>query len=270
MNSLIPQAAVMGQSMSRAILCGAIVSCVVLGFQSAWAGEASGAKGKEPKLAGIWVSIGGFLDPKGPAFHPFVKLNKPGKSGPPSFKPPYAGRTLEVQDAQIEAGNAAASDLGATCIPPGMPSIMSPTFAVEFLQTPGQVTMLFEWANQVRRVYTDGRGHPDPDDWTPSFNGHSIGHWEADTLIVDTVGIRTDSSGMPHSDKMHITERIRLIDENTMDVAMVVDDPEALNEPWKTRFVYTRRTDLEMMEYDCEENNRNTTDLKIRPSQENK
>ena len=74
----------------------------------------------------------------------------------------------------------------ANCLPPGMPGIMGQPYPMEFLLTPGQVTILIEAYNQIRHIYTDGRELPDDPD--PTFHGTSVGHWEGDTLVVETVG----------------------------------------------------------------------------------
>src|SRR5262249_34856765 len=118
------------------------------------------------------------------------------------------------------------------CMPPGMPGMMGTgQYPMEFLFTPGRVTTLHEAWMQNRTIFTDGRGHPD--DWDAGVFGHSIGHWEGDTLVVDTIGIKTItelSRGMKHSDKLHVIERIHLAkgDANTLVDEMTLEDPEAL------------------------------------------
>ena len=125
----------------------------------------------------------------------------------PELTPASAVELKKLLD--LEAHNDEPATEAANCLPPGMPTIMFMPYDVEFLFTPGRVTIVQEAYMQVRRVFTDGRPHPsDPD---PTFNGHSIGHWEGDTLVVDTVGMRGDTwltrPGTPHSDQLHIVER---------------------------------------------------------------
>ncbi len=148
------------------------------------------------------------------------------------------------------------------CRPPGMPTMMtSAQFPIEFLLTPGRVTILFEAMSQWRVIYTDGRPHPE--DWDGSFSGHSIGHWEGDTLVIDTVGIKpiTDLSFAPtgHSDKLHVTERIHLAKgkPDVLLAEMTVEDPEALEKPFHQVNTYDRKRDWSLQEYICSENNRN-------------
>ena len=157
---------------------------------------------------------------------------------------------------------------GSYCKPPGMPGIMMVgQYPIEFLFTPGRVTIHHEAWMQLRSIWTDGRGHPD--DWDPTFYGHSTGHWEGkgkdQTLVVDTVGIKTATelrNGMKHSDKLHVTERFHLdkADPDTMVDDMLVEDPEALAHPWHSILSYKRARDQDLMEFVCAENDRNPVD----------
>ena len=114
-----------------------------------------------------------------------------------------------------------------------MPGIMGQPYPMEFLLTPGLVTIVIEAYTQVRHIYTDGR--PLPDDPDPKFHGTSIGRWEGDTLVAETVGFspQTDlGQATPHSDKMKIVERFKLTDPDTMTIETTVTDPEALTAPF--------------------------------------
>jgi len=151
----------------------------------------------------------------------------------------------------------------ANCVPPGMPGIMSQPYPIEILFTPGMVTVIAEAFMQVRHIYTDGRPHPDDPDLT--YNGHSIGHWDGDTLVVDTVGFTQDTPlgmnmGIKHSDKMHIVERFHLQDPKTLQITTTIDDPEALAKPWTRTISYARHPDWTLAEYICQQNNRNFVD----------
>src|SRR3569623_1354195 len=111
---------------------------------------------------------------------------------------------------------------------------MGTPFPLEFVIQPDKVMIEFEAYSQVPRIYTDGRKHPA--DLDPSYNGDSIGHWEGDTLVVDTVGLRGDTvfdvSGAPHSDAMHVVERIRRVSKDSIEDRIVIEDPKALTKPW--------------------------------------
>ena len=154
----------------------------------------------------------------------------------------------------------------ANCLPTGMPGIMTEPYPIEFLFNPGMVVMIIETFSQVRHVYTDGETHPaDPD---PAFNGHSIGHWEGDTLVVDTVGIDTTtriSPGVPHSDKLHIVERIRKVDPDHLQITRTITDPSVLVKPWTVVLPYARAKG-HLREYVCEQNNRDSADAQGRPA----
>jgi hypothetical protein len=149
----------------------------------------------------------------------------------------------------------------ANCLPPGMPGIMTQPYPMEFLLTPGKVTIVIEAYTQVRHIYTDGRKLPeDPD---PKFFGTSVGRWEGDTLVVESVGFAphlTLTGGVPHSGKMKIVERFRLADPENMSIETTITDPVALLAPITSNANLRRHREWTITEYICEENNRNAVD----------
>lgn len=166
----------------------------------------------------------------------------------------------EAKRAAYQA-NAPEDNTTANCLPPGMPGIMTQPYPMEFLLTPGKVTIVIEAYMQVRHIYTDGR--PLPEDPDPKFHGTSIGHWEGNTLVVDTVGfspITTLAAGVPHSDKMRIMERFSLLDPDTMSIETTITDPVVLAAPYTTTNTLRRHRNWTTEEYICEENNRNSVD----------
>ena len=172
----------------------------------------------------------------------------PGRAGP-SLTPEYAAKTPDTQR------------FTANCLPPGLPAIMTQPYPMEFLLTPGQVTIVIEAYNQIRHIYTDGR--PLPEDPDPTFYGTSIGHWEGDTLVAETVGFEDIPRGLtfPHSDKMKIVERFKLTAPDTMSIQTTIIDPEALTAPYSMGArTLTRHRSWTIAEYICEENNRNYVD----------
>jgi hypothetical protein len=134
------------------------------------------------------------------------------------------------------------------CLPESMPSWMLITHnAIEFLFTPGRVTILGEMdANRLRRIYTDGRPHPaDPD---PTFHGHSTGHWEGGTLVVDTIGILpetyiavSEAVGLPNNGDLHVIEHWRLDGPDILRDDLEIIAPRVLTRPWKTSRFYFRQ-----------------------------
>jgi len=129
---------------------------------------------------------------------------------------------------------------------------------IEIIQTPGKVMLLFQYHHEVRHIFTDGREHPKNLELT--WNGHSIGRWDGDTLVVDTIGIRDeswlDSGGHEHSTQLHVVERYRRVDAETLEVERTLTDPIALAEPFTTSVVLKLSPARDMDEnidgvYDC-------------------
>lgn len=186
---------------------------------------------------------------------------EPGPRPPPQLKGVYLQR-YQAAKAQADANHGEFARPGSTyCAAPGMPYQMGlAQYPLEFLFTPGRVTVLMEAWTQVRRIFTDGRPHPE--DLEATFYGHSTGHWEGQTLVVDTVGIKGGAllaQGMGHSDKERIAERLHL-DATSPDILvddMTISDPEALQQPWSATFRYRRHREWDLQEYVCAENDRN-------------
>ena len=203
------------------------------------------AVAKLPDFTGVWEAGGGGGGGRG-------------RGGAP------AGPSLTAAaEARRQAFLASAPEENATanCLPPGMPGIMNQPYPMEFLLTPGKVTIVIEAYTQVRHIYTDGR--PLPEDPDPGFFGTSVGRWEGDTLVVDTVGfseLAQIGRGIPHGGRMTIVERFRLADPETMTVETTVTDPDVLTAPYKTTRTLRRHRDWTISEYICEENNRNFVD----------
>ncbi|HTC62630.1 MAG TPA: hypothetical protein VK709_07285 [Candidatus Saccharimonadales bacterium] len=120
------------------------------------------------------------------------------------------------------------------CDPDGPPKLLNLPNPFEIIQIPGRVLMFFELGHIWREIWTDGR--PLPKDPEPSYLGYSVGKWEGDTFIVDTIGFNDelwdDSYGNPRSDATHLTERYRRLNENTLELQIIIDDPKAYTKPW--------------------------------------
>ena len=144
------------------------------------------------------------------------------------------------------------------CAPPGFPRILYHPEPMEIFQIPGRVLMLFEVDHWVRQIWMDGRGHPeDPD---PTWMGHSIGRWDGDTLVVDTIGLQDNgltwlnTTGHPHTGALHVVERYRRVDHDTLMVELTFDDPKTYTKSWKSQFPFQLKPDWEIGEYlPCEE-----------------
>jgi hypothetical protein len=187
------------------------------------------------------------------------------RPSPPALLPEAEAKLKTYRAAQAKGENLQGQV--ANCLPPGMPQIMTQPYPIEFLFNPGKVVMVIEAYSQVRHVFTDGRQHPEDPDAT--FQGHSIGHWEGDTLVVDTVGFVPDSEiapGVGHSDQMRIKERIHKSDADHMLIETTITDPKVLAKPWTAVRPYVRVKD-DLREYICEQNNRDSADAEGRPGQ---
>jgi hypothetical protein len=204
------------------------------------------ALAKLPDFTGVWeIGLGGGGGGRGRGAAP---------QGP-ALTPAAAAKRKELQSLGREDNQTA------NCVPPGMPGIMGQPYPMEFLLTPGKVTIVIEAYTQVRHIYTDGR--PLPDDPDLKFHGTSVGRWEGDTLVVDSIGFSplTDlAANVPHSDAMRIRERIRLTGPDTMSIETTVTDPQVLTAPYTTTRTLQRHRSWTIAEYVCQENNRNFVD----------
>jgi hypothetical protein len=148
------------------------------------------------------------------------------------------------------------------CLPPGGPRMMATPYPMEIIQLPEQkrVIMTFEGATHIwREIYMDGRPHPSGDDLNPTYLGHSVGRWEGDTLVVDVVGFNEatwlDYSGHPHTDQLHVIERLSRPNKGTLHYEATIDDPGAYTKPWTAAWNIPWRANGELAEYICQENN---------------
>jgi hypothetical protein len=226
------------------------------------------ALGKLPDFTGVWeIPLGGGAArggaARGGAGAATPAANRTGGGrGPaavPALTPEYAAKA----EALAKQASKAEDNPSANCLPPGMPAIMAQPYPVELLMTPGQLTIVVEAYTQVRHIYTAGR--PLPEDPDPSFDGTSVGHWDGDTLVVDSVGFEQVPRGLsfPYSEKMKITERFKLADPDTLSVDTTISDPLALTKPFSMgNRIFKRHRSWTISEYVCEENNRNFVDEK--------
>ena len=126
----------------------------------------------------------------------------------------------------------------------------------EVFQTPKEVLFIHEFDSEVRRIYLDGRKHPDG--WPFGWMGHSVGHYDGDSLVVDTVGFNDktwfDRAGTPHSTELHVVERFRRPNHETLNVDFRFEDPKTFTRPWTASRTYPLRPDLEVLEHvTCED-----------------
>lgn len=166
---------------------------------------------------------------------------------------PWARQLYEKRIADMQK-----DDPEARCLPPGIPRLYQTPFPFQIFQLSDRVLFVFEGgAHFWRTVFTDGRPHlRNPN---PSYLGDSIGHWEGDALVVDTIGFndRTwlDQDGHPHTEALHTLERFERTDEETLHYQVTIEDPNAYTKPWTTSYTIPWAPGVEPMEYVCNENN---------------
>ena len=148
------------------------------------------------------------------------------------------------------------------CLPNG-PLIDGPLL-YRIVQTPTLFLTLTEDVAPVRQVFLDGRGHPK--DLNPTWMGHSIGHWEGDTLVIDTVGMNDKSwlNNYPHTEQLHLIEHYRRPDFAHLQVDIIIEDPGAFTKPWTIHSVWNLAPGEEIGEYICSENNRDAQHLNVK------
>jgi hypothetical protein len=159
----------------------------------------------------------------------------------PSLTPEYLAKWEVMRTSRMSGSYE--YDNNAKCLPPGMPAMMTMAYGMEVMQTKDKITFFSELNDALRRVYLDGR-KPTPkilDD--PTYAGYSTGHWEGDTLVVETVALHPGSfieGFTPHSEKMTVKERIRFTGPGMLEDRILVTDPEALTKPWEAVRTYRK------------------------------
>lgn len=203
----------------------------------------------KPDLGGVWER----------PYVPDMSRNGKGQVGPGTlpFTPEYAQMFKDYDPGKY--------DYTGHCLPQGPTRSMNSPFPIRIVQTPQIVTILYEAWNVFEIIKVDAQH---PKDMDPLWFGNAVGKWDGDTFVVDTVGLNDktnlDTVGHPHSDQMHLVERFTRTDALHMDYEVTVEDKKAFTKPWKNNRVFTLRPDWEIMEYSCEENNKDFTEGHIK------
>jgi len=177
-------------------------------------------------------------------------------SPPPNFKlTPEAQKHYDAAQKARSEGKVYHDDIG-QCWPAGLPIIMTRVWPIAMIQLPTSIFMISEFMNSMRIIYMDGRPHSDPDLVVPSFNGESIGHWENDTLVIDTKYFVPDhhwiDSGIPASEDLHIVERIKMTNEGkTLEINYTLTDPQSWVGDWKMTKRWQRQDERDIAEVEC-------------------
>jgi len=203
--------------------------------------EAARAFAALPDWTGIWMGTGTLFEQRnGPA----TPNGNPDARDFPPYRPEWEAAYRKFLDEIVKPGKF--SDPLSIGYPGGMIRMMSPARGLQFVLRPEQVWIVYERPD-VRYIYTDGRPFPPKDELWPTFEGYSIGHWEGDTLVVETVsikgGVPIDRTGACLSEEARVLERIRKVDARTLQTDIAIEDPVAFTGPWKVTRRYTKRNE---------------------------
>lgn len=206
-----------------------------------------------PDLSGVWMhGLAGKAATVEGGLPPALREFNVKDEAPPPFQPWAAAKVNNLSEVKAELGRASVN-----CMPRGVPGMfVTDPYPIQLIQTPGQLVQLDELNNNWRVIPLDGRQHSkDPD---PQFNGEGIGHWEGDTLVIDTVGIdeRTwnNLTGWFHSDQEHVVERLTRTDVNYLNYQVTIEDPKVLTKPWTSSVRHWSLSHESLLEYYCTHN----------------
>jgi len=221
---------------------------------------------KLPDWTGLWSMMGGTV---------FDTASQTGKGGVTTHgvreHPPYTPAYEKIYQDHLALRDADHfPDILTNCgVPVGYPRILNLPDAYDFVVRPDIFYIITENGPNTMRVYTDGRKLPAKEDTWGTYTGVSVGHWEGDTLVFQTIGLKgnrdndsmLDRTGLVLSDAATVTTRMRKINDNTLEARLVIEDPKALTKPWNvTKQFRKSKPGLFMYDYGCAENNRNPAD----------
>jgi hypothetical protein len=250
-------------SLLRAAVVAAICSsCPILVAQAAApAGAAPAAPAPPtPRLPDGRVDLAGNGSWSLPYITDFTKQILDGPKGEPPFQPWTRAMYKYTTD------NKKAYDPESFCLPPGGPRAFGTPYPAQFIQQPHRIIVIFEGGAHVwREIHMDGRPHPKKDELEPTYFGHSVGRWEGDTLVVDTVGYNERTwlsfDGLFHTDELHTIEYFSRPNRNTLRYEAVIDDPGAYTKPFRVGWNIPWTEGQELKEYICQEENQYLIDL---------
>ncbi len=200
-----------------------------------------------PDLSGIWETTPGYTG----------NIAKDLKPGEVSFQPWAAALYKHRQDTLSR------DDPQARCVLSGVPRENVVPYPFKILNSNGEIVILYEALHSYRQIFMDGR--PLPKDPNPTWMGYSIGHWEDDTLVIESSGFVDnnwlDNNGHPGTEALHLTERLHRRDFGHIDFKMTIDDPKAYTKPWVVNLVFNLNPSTELIEYVCDENEKDVSHL---------
>jgi hypothetical protein len=254
--------------MAAAVIAGGLLtaSAASMSAQTAPRGPVPRASDGKPDLTGVWqggstqrgtweeanggLGVGGSgLNPAAPVV--LSSNDRPaGREGAP-YQPWAAKKVLEAFNRR------GIDDPTGLCLPAGLPRIvMLGLFPQQFIQTPTQIVILYEYMNVFRVIPLNAKH---PDDIIPSYMGNSVARWDGDTLVVDVIGFNDKTwlsgAGTFHTDALHITERYTRVDKDQINYEVTMEDPNVLTKPWTLQSTLMLREGTRLQEYVCAENN---------------
>ena len=201
-----------------------------------------------PNISGTWLSLSS------------NRNSPPVDWGPTPFQP-WAQDYFDKR-AKAEAAGTPLFDPNASCLPSGVPRVLPVPYPLDILQTPDVIMISIEVMHSFRIIHMDGK--PMPASFKPSYLGYSVGHWDGDTLVIETTGMngftQVDEEGRPKSMGIKVTERIHKVAPNVLENTYTIDDPKTYTHPWTARARFAWAPTARLNEYICEENNRNKPD----------
>ena len=230
----------------RSAVAGSFVTLACLTFTGAVSAQ-DAAPGNPRDFDGVWWTRG------------YDRTFRPVEGG----LPPFTERGRREWDHNVRADEAGTpvADAPTGCLPHGIPRLLASPYPIQIISTPGQMSWVHEVNRNQRWIYLD-EAHPP--NLPHTYLGHSVGRWEGDTLVIDTVALndktRIDEEGITHSNQLHVVERIRKVQidgATQLESLITITDPVMFTRPWTTRRLYKWRPDVHVTEYVCEENNRN-------------
>jgi hypothetical protein len=246
-------------SKTAALLAAALV-CPLLGSTSAIRAQDTPA---HPDFSGVYFPFNPNATPapsRGAGTPPRPVAVIDGRAGRPDTAPKLAPEYLAKWEAMRKSRMAGSSetDPNANCLSAGMPGMMSMAYGMEINHTKDKITIYGELNDVYRRIYLDGRKPQQRTLDDPTFAGYSVGHWDGDTLVVDTVAIREDTLldlFSPHSDRLTVQERIRFTAPGVLEDRLTATDPKALVEPFTQVRTYRKASppNDELREFSCAE-----------------
>ncbi len=153
------------------------------------------------------------------------------------------------------------------CVPDGLPRMLSNPYPFQLIQTPGQVTFVYELNHVIRPIPLDKpQLSAKALEVAPFYSGHSVAHWDGDTLVIESAGFNEktflDATGAPHSDALTTVERVKKVNDKTLEDVITVADPDMFTKPWSARFVYDLHPEVRLEDYVCGEGHRDISKVK--------